>query len=36
MWVWLGERDAPPFPHLPFTQLPDTHVWVTATNCACN
>ena len=36
VWVWLGEREAPPFPHLPFTLLPDSHVWVTATNCACN
>jgi phthalate 4,5-dioxygenase oxygenase subunit len=36
VWVWLGEREAPPFPHLPFTVLPDDHVWVTATNCACN
>jgi phthalate 4,5-dioxygenase len=36
IWVWLGEREAPPFPHLPFTVLPDAHVWVTATNCACN
>jgi phthalate 4,5-dioxygenase len=36
VWVWLGEREAPPFPHLPFTMLPTSHVWVTATNCACN
>jgi phthalate 4,5-dioxygenase oxygenase subunit len=36
VWVWLGEAEAPPFPHLPFTVLPDSHVWVTATPCACN
>jgi phthalate 4,5-dioxygenase oxygenase subunit len=36
VWVWLGDAEAPPFPHLPFTVLPDSHVWVTATNCACN
>lgn len=36
VWVWLGAREAPPFPHLPFTMLPTSHVWVTATNCACN
>ena len=36
VWVWLGESEAPPFPHLPFTVLPDSHVWVTATPCACN
>ena len=36
LWVWLGESDPAPFPHLPFTVLPDSHVWVTATECACN
>jgi phthalate 4,5-dioxygenase oxygenase subunit len=36
VWVWLGDSAAPPFPHLPFTSLPDRHVWVTATPCACN
>jgi phthalate 4,5-dioxygenase oxygenase subunit len=36
IWVWLGEREPLPFPHLPFTLLPDSHVWVTATKCACN
>jgi nitrite reductase/ring-hydroxylating ferredoxin subunit len=36
VWVWLGESEAPPFPHLPFTTLPDDHVWVTATPVACN
>ncbi len=36
VWVWLGAGEAPPFPHLPFTLLPDRHVWVTATQCACN
>jgi phthalate 4,5-dioxygenase len=36
LWVWLGESEPAPFPHLPFTTLPDSHVWVTATQCACN
>jgi phthalate 4,5-dioxygenase len=36
IWVWLGDAEAPPFPHLPFTILPNSHVGVTATNCACN
>jgi phthalate 4,5-dioxygenase len=36
VWVFLGDGEAPPFPHLPFTVLPDSHVWVTATPCACN
>jgi phenylpropionate dioxygenase-like ring-hydroxylating dioxygenase large terminal subunit len=36
VWVYLGDGEAPPFPHLPFTVLPDSHVWVTATKCACN
>ncbi len=36
VWVWLGESAAPPFPHLPFTVLPASNVWVTATHCACN
>ncbi|MBW2424684.1 MAG: Rieske 2Fe-2S domain-containing protein [Deltaproteobacteria bacterium] len=36
VWVWLGEREAPPFPHLPFTRLPASRTWVTVTECACN
>jgi phenylpropionate dioxygenase-like ring-hydroxylating dioxygenase large terminal subunit len=36
VWVYLGEGEVPRFPHLPFTVLPDRHVWVTATQCACN
>lgn len=36
VWVRLGNREAPLFPHLPFTTLPANQVWVTATNCACN
>ncbi|MGE3325554.1 MAG: Rieske 2Fe-2S domain-containing protein [Acidimicrobiia bacterium] len=36
IWVWLGERDAPPFPHLPFTMLPGDQVWVTVTKSVCN
>jgi nitrite reductase/ring-hydroxylating ferredoxin subunit len=36
LWVWLGESEPALFPHLPFTTLPDSHVWVTATQCACN
>jgi phthalate 4,5-dioxygenase len=36
VWAYLGESEAPPFPHLPFTVLPDDQVWVTATECACN
>jgi nitrite reductase/ring-hydroxylating ferredoxin subunit len=36
LWVWLGETEPALFPHLPFTTLPENHVWVTATLCACN
>jgi phthalate 4,5-dioxygenase oxygenase subunit len=36
VWVWLGESEPPPFPHLPFTVLPDSRVWVTTTKVACN
>ena len=36
IWVYLGAGEAPRFPHLPFTQLPDQNVWVTATQCDCN
>jgi nitrite reductase/ring-hydroxylating ferredoxin subunit len=36
LWVWLAESEPAPFPHLPFTTLPESHVWVTATQCACN
>ncbi len=36
IWVYLGDDEAPPFPHLPFTVLPQNNVWVTATECACN
>ncbi len=36
VWVWLGDEEAPPFPHLAFTGLPDTHVWLSATPVACN
>ena len=36
VWVYLGAGEAPPFPHLPFTVLPEDQVWVTATECACN
>lgn len=36
VWVWLGDREAPPFPHLAFTVLPETHVWLSATPVGCN
>ena len=36
VWVWLGDGAAPPFPHLTFTVLPETHVWFAATPVACN
>jgi nitrite reductase/ring-hydroxylating ferredoxin subunit len=36
VWVYLGDGEAPPFPHLPFTVLPENHIWVTATKVACN
>jgi nitrite reductase/ring-hydroxylating ferredoxin subunit len=36
VWVWLGDQEAPPFPHLPFTALPESHVWLSATPVACN
>jgi nitrite reductase/ring-hydroxylating ferredoxin subunit len=36
VWVWLGEGEAPPFPHLPFTVLPQSQVWVTTTTVDCN
>jgi phthalate 4,5-dioxygenase oxygenase subunit len=36
VWVWLGSREAPPFPELPFTLLPASRVWVTITKAYCN
>jgi len=36
IWVYLGAGEAPRFPHLPFTGLPERNVWITATECACN
>lgn len=36
IWVWLGESEPAPFPHLPFTTLPASRVWVTNTPIACN
>jgi phthalate 4,5-dioxygenase len=36
VWVWLGSSQAPDFPELPFTVLPERQVWVTSTNCYCN
>lgn len=36
VWVWLGAGEAPPFPELPFTLLPDDHIYVTYTKVYCN
>lgn len=36
VWVWLGSDPAPPFPHLPFTELSERQVWITATPVDCN
>jgi hypothetical protein len=36
VWVWLGDGAAPPFPQLPFTELPERQVWITATPVDCN
>jgi phthalate 4,5-dioxygenase oxygenase subunit len=36
IWVWLGGQEAPPFPELPFTVLPENQVWMTVTKCYCN
>jgi phthalate 4,5-dioxygenase oxygenase subunit len=36
MWVWLGAKEAPPFPELPFTVMPASQVWMTITKCYCN
>jgi phthalate 4,5-dioxygenase oxygenase subunit len=36
VWAWLGMGDAPPFPELPFTVLPQNQVWMTVTKCYCN
>jgi len=36
IWVYLGAGEAPCFPHLPFTDLPERHVWITATPSPCN
>jgi nitrite reductase/ring-hydroxylating ferredoxin subunit len=36
VWVWLGDHEPAPFPHLPFTVLPDSQVWITATPVGCN
>jgi phthalate 4,5-dioxygenase oxygenase subunit len=36
VWVWLGDKEPRPFPHLPFTVLPARQVWITATPVGCN
>lgn len=36
VWVWLGDGAAPPFPQLPYTELPERQVWITATPVDCN
>jgi phthalate 4,5-dioxygenase oxygenase subunit len=36
VWAWLGESEAPPFPDLPFTIVPEGQVWMTVTKAYCN
>jgi hypothetical protein len=36
VWVWLGSSAPPPFPELPFTVLPQSHVWMSITKAYCN
>ena len=36
VWVYLGEGAAPPRPRLPFTELPEGHVYTTRTMANCN
>jgi phthalate 4,5-dioxygenase oxygenase subunit len=36
VWVWLGKAEAPAFPELPFTAVPDSRVWMTVTRANCN
>lgn len=36
IWVWLGSGEAPPFPELPFTVVPDNHIFLTYTKVYCN
>jgi phthalate 4,5-dioxygenase oxygenase subunit len=36
VWVWLGGAEAPEFPLLPFTTVPDSQVWMTVTKAYCN
>lgn len=36
VWVWLGSSEPPPFPELPFTVLPESHVWMSITTAQCN
>jgi nitrite reductase/ring-hydroxylating ferredoxin subunit len=36
IWVWLGAGEPAPVPKLPFSSLPATRVWLTATKCVCN
>jgi len=36
VWVWLGEGEPPPFPALPFTEVPEGQVWISVTKSECN
>src|SRR4029079_13252524 len=36
IWVWLGANKPSPVPDLPFSNLPASRVWLTATKCLCN
>jgi phthalate 4,5-dioxygenase len=35
-WVWLGGREAPAFPDLPFTGYAAAHSWMTVSHVHCN
>jgi phthalate 4,5-dioxygenase oxygenase subunit len=36
LWVWLGDGEPARFPALPFTQLPDDHVFLASTKIPVN
>ena len=36
VWVYLGDGDPPPRPRLPFTEVPEGHVYTTLTMANCN
>jgi len=35
-WVYLGKQDPPPFPKLPFLEVPPENIWVSRSVVPCN